>query len=61
MGKESSLGAVEDDVSKSHIAGYDGLHRDELSLADAGIHASPTGPEAHSGAPAQKLSREIQK
>jgi len=57
MGKESSLGAVEDNVSQFHIAGDDRLHRDELSLSDAGIHASPTGPEAHSGAPAQKLSR----
>ncbi len=61
MGDESSLGAVEDDVSKCHIASYDGLHRDELSLSDGGIHASPTGPEVHNGAPAQKLSREIQK
>ncbi len=61
MGKESSLGAVEDDVSPFHIAGYDGLHRNELSLSDAGIHASPTGPEAHSSAPAQEFSGQIQK
>ena len=61
MGDESSLGAVEDDVSKCHIASYDRLHRDQLSLSDAGIHASATGPKAHSSAPAQKLSREIQK
>ena len=61
MGDESPLGAVEDDVSKSHIRGLHGFHRDELSLADAGIHASATGPEAHSGAPAQELSGEIQK
>ena len=53
MGDESSLGAVKDDVSKCHIASYDRLHREELSLLDAGIHASATGPEAHSGAPAQ--------
>ena len=61
MGDESSLGAVEDDVSKFHIACYDRFHRDELSLADAGIHASATGPEAHSGALAQKLSGQMQK
>ncbi len=61
MGKEPSLGAVEDNVSPLHIAGYDALHRDELSLADAGIHASPTGPETHSGALAQQFSGEIQK
>ncbi len=61
MGDESSLGAVKDDVCNLHIRGLNRLDRDELSLADAGIHASPTGPEMHSGALAQKLSGEIQK
>ncbi len=61
MGDKAPLGAVEDDVSKCHIAGDDRLHRDELSLADARIHASATGPEAPSGTPAQKLSGQIQK
>jgi len=61
MGDESSLGAVEDDVSKFHIAWNNRLHRDEFSLADAGIHASATGPETHGGAPAQEFSCEIQK
>ena len=57
MGDEPSLGAVEDDVRKLHIAGDHRLYCDELSLSDAGIHASPTGPETHGGAPAQKFSR----
>ena len=61
MGDDAPLGAVEDDVSKCYIASDHRLHRDELSLSDAGIHASATGPEAHSGALAQKLSGEIQK
>ena len=61
MGDEASLGAVEDDVSKCHIAGYHRLHSDELSLSDARIHASATGPEAHGGALAQKLSGQMQK
>ncbi len=61
MGDESPLGAVEDDVSQCHIASYHRLHRNELSLSDAGIHASAAGPEAHSGPLAQKLSGQIQK
>jgi len=61
MGDESSLGAAEDDVSAFHIAGDDRLHRNQLPLSDAGIHASPGGPEAHAGTTAQKLSREIKK
>ena len=61
MGDEAPLGAVEDDVSKCHIAGYNRFHRDELPFSDAGIHASAAGPEAHSGALPQKLSGQIQK
>lgn len=61
MGDEAPLGAVKDDVSKCHIAGYHRLDRDQLSLADAGIHASATGPEAHGGTPAQELSGQMQK
>ncbi len=61
MGEESSLGAIEDNISPFDIVWVYRLHRDELSLSDAGIHASATGPEAHSGTPAQKLSGQIQK
>ncbi len=61
MGDEAPLGAVKDDVSKCHIAGYHRLDRDQLSLADAGIHASAAGPEAHRGASTQQLSGQIQK
>ncbi len=61
MGDDAPLGAVEDNVSQFHVAGDDRLHRDELPLSDAGIHASPGGPEAHAGTTAQKLSREIKK
>ena len=61
MGDQTPFGAVEDDVCELHMRGSNRLHRDDLSLSDAGIHASPTGPEAHSGALAQKLCGEIQK
>ena len=61
MGDEAPLGAVKNDVSKCDIACYDRFHCNQLSLSDAGIHASAAGPEAHSGTPAQKLSRQIQK
>jgi hypothetical protein len=54
VGDNAPLGAVEDDVSKCHSAGYHRLHSDEFSLSDAGIHASSTGSEAHSGTPGSK-------
>jgi hypothetical protein len=61
MGDESSLGLVEDDVFKFHVRGSNRLDCDELSLADAGVHASATGPEMHSSALFQQFSGQIQK
>jgi hypothetical protein len=61
MGDETVLRATEDNVSSFEVARGYRLNRDQIHMANGGMHACSRGSEAHPEATAQQLSTEVAK
>ena len=61
MGDETFLQAIKDNVSPLKIGWCEGLNRDQVTMANGGMHACSRGSEPHSEAKAQQLSTEVAK
>ncbi len=61
MGNEAALKATKDDVSPFQVGSCEGLNRDQVTMANGGMHACSRGSEPHPEAKAQQLSTEVAK
>ena len=61
MGDEIVLQAKEDNVSPFQVGRCHRLNRDQVTMANGGMHACSRGSEPHSEAKAQQLSTEVVK
>ena len=61
MGDETFLQAIEDNVSPFQVGRCHRLNRDQVPMANGGMHACSRGSEPHSEAKAQQLSTEVAK
>jgi hypothetical protein len=61
MGDESVLQAIEDNVSPFQVGRCHRLNRDQVTMANGGMHACSRGSEPHSEAMAQQLSTKVAK
>ena len=59
MGNETVLQAIEDNVSPFEVGRFHGLNRDQVTMANGGMHACSRGSEPHSEAKAQQLSTQL--
>jgi hypothetical protein len=61
MGDESVLQAIEDNVSPFKVGRCHRLNRDQVPMANGGMHACSRGSEPHSEAKAQQLTTQLTK
>ena len=61
MGDEAVLQAIEDNVSPFQVGRFHRLNRDQVPVANGGMHACTRGSEPHTEAKAQQLSTEVAK
>jgi hypothetical protein len=61
MGDERVLKAIEDNVSPLKIGWRNRLNRDQITMANGGMHACSRGSETHSQAKAQQLDTKVAK
>ena len=59
MGDERVLQAIEDNVPPFEVGGLYRLNRDQVPMANGGMHACSGGSETHAAAKAQQLSTEV--
>ncbi len=58
---ETVVQAIEDNVSPFEVGRCHRLNRDQVPMANGGMHACSRGSETHSAAKAQQLSTEVAK
>ncbi len=61
MGDERILQTIKDNVSPLKIGWCEGLNRDQVAMANGGMHACSRGPETYSEATAQQLGTKVAK
>jgi len=61
MGDKIVPQAIEDNVSPFQVGRCHRLNRDQVAMANGGMHACSRGSEPHSEAKAQQLSTEVVK
>ena len=61
MGNKPVLQAIEDNVSPSEVGRCYRFNRDQVFMANSGMHACSRGSKPHSAAEAQQLGTEIAK
>ncbi len=61
MGDKIVLQAIEDNVSPFQVGRCHRLNRDQVTMANGGMHACSRGSEPHSEAKAQQLSTKVAK
>ncbi len=61
MGDEAALQAIEDNVSPFQLGRCHRLNRDQVPMANGGMHACSRGSKPHSEAKAQQLGAEVDK
>ena len=61
MGDETVLQAIEDNVSPFEVARCHRLNRDQVPMANGGMHACTRGSEPHSEAKAQQFGTKVAK